>query len=93
MAERVRSELVDRIQSNKPVYVVTRDLTIANGDTSTVVQDQIISIRTQVLPTALSAVAANIKASIYVSARDRGQLTLTHDDPGADAEFSLLLIG
>ena len=93
MTERARYELPDRRASARPLYTVTRDLVVANGTTSTIVQDEIIGARTQVLLTALSAAAAAITASVYVSARDRGQVTLTHADPGADAEFSLLLIG
>ena len=86
-------DLAQRTPQARPLFAVTRDLTVAAAATSTTVADQIITATTVPLFAAENAAAAGIQASIYVSARDKGSLTLTHDAPGSDARFSLLLIG
>jgi hypothetical protein len=86
-------DLAQRASGARPLFAVTTDLTIASGTTTTAVRDQILGADTAALFTALNAAAAGIHASIYVSARDKGSLTLTHSAPGSDAAFALLLIG
>lgn len=86
-------DLGQRSPQARPLFLVTRDLTIANGATTTVIADQIISAGTQPVLTAANATAAGIAASIYVSGRAKGSITLTHSAPGADAAFLLTLIG
>lgn len=86
-------DLAQRTPQARPLFAVTRDLTVASGATSTVLADQIVTATTLALFTPENAAAAGIHASIYVSARDKGSLTLTHDAPGSDARFTVLLFG
>lgn len=86
-------DLAQRNSSDRPLFLVTRELTVTSGTTSTVVSDQIITATTVPLFAAENAAAAGIAASIYVSARGKGSLTLTHNAPGSSAAFSLTLIG
>jgi hypothetical protein len=86
-------DLAQRNSSDRPLFLVTRELTVASGATTTVVSDQIITANTVPVFAAENAAAAGIAASIYVSARGKGSLTLTHSAPGSDAAFQLTLIG
>lgn len=93
MSHRNHYDLAQRNSSDRPLFVVHRHVTLASGTTSTVVTDQIIGGNTMPLLSAESADGAAIQASVYVSARDKGSLTLTHTAPGSDIELQLLLIG
>lgn len=93
MTTRNHYDVAQRNSSDRPLFAVTRPLTVLSGTTTTELLDTIISANTVPVLSASSAAAAGIQASIYVSARDKGSITLTHSAPGGDAAFSLLLIG
>lgn len=93
MSHRNHYDLAQRNSSDRPLFVVHRHITLASGTTSTVVTDQIIGGNTMPLLAAESADGAAIKASAYISAREKGSITLTHDAPGSDVELQILLIG
>jgi hypothetical protein len=70
---------------------VVRPLTIVAYTGETVVQDRDITPNRGAFLSPRSAAAADLKW--WVSAKGRGELTISHDEPGVDAEFDLLLIG
>lgn len=70
---------------------VVRPLTIAAYSTETIVEDAGITPNRGAWLSPLSSVAADLKW--WIASKGRGALTIGHDEPGADAEFDLLLIG
>lgn len=86
-------ELPQAVPQARPLFMVTRDVTVPDAATSTIVADQILGGQSTALLTPLNAAAAAIFASLYVSARAKGSLTLTHDAPSGDALFAATLIG
>ncbi len=92
--EEHRAELANRINLilQGRLNVLTT-VVLADATTSTVLTDQRIWASTVPVLVPLSAVAAAVLPSVYVSARAAGTLTLTHNNPGAAASFAVLLIG
>lgn len=72
---------------------VTYAVTLLDTTTSTTIDDPRIWAGTVPVLVALNAAAAAVLPTVYVSSRAVGTLTLTHADPGSDAEFAVLLIG
>lgn len=68
-------------------YTSTGSVTLANGQTTTAIQDTAIMSGSFVSLAPLTAAAAAIKSSIYVSAQQMGQATLTHSAAGAGCDF------
>lgn len=73
---------------------VTSKITLRTSATSTTVTDARISVNSALLLTPLTADAAAIHASIYVSSQQSGQATFAHaSTTNADCTFNLLIIG
>lgn len=83
---------IDRLLAGKLNAVTS--VTLADGETETVLTDSRIGANTfiSLMPTTANAAAA--MTAVYVSAKTKGSATLTHDNTAdTDRTFDVLLIG
>jgi putative flippase GtrA len=85
-------DVVNRTLSGK--LNVTLPVTLQNGNTTTTIIDPRITAYSALLLTPLTAHAAAIAASVYVSSQQNGQATFTHSNTAnTDQLFRLCIIG
>ena len=70
---------------------VAGTVVLANGSTSTVLEDSSFTVTTEIVLIPRDSASAAI--AWWLAARDKGSVTIGHDDPGADRTFGYVAVG